>query len=213
MLRDVLGGISPDRALKAEWCRGTPPPGQLGWRKARRSSTGWCNWPLRRCRCAPNPRAVDVDIELGACRRLAGTVSPVYGAHLVSVTYSKLDGKHLLAAWIPLLALAAHMPGTEWSAVCIGRGKGRGGPRTAHLALPEVPAAELLKDLVAIYDAGRREPLPLPLKTSFAWADARHNVSIRSTRPASAGGRVSIRVRTRSRPMCAPGERARPWTI
>ena len=176
MLRDVLGGISPDRALKAEWCRGTLPPGQLGWRKAREILDRVVQlaaeaMPLR----SEPPRAVDVDIELGACRRLAGTVSPVYGAHLVSVTYSKLDGKHLLAAWIPLLALAAHMPGTEWSAVCIGRGKGRGGPRTAHLALPEVPAAELLKDLVAIYDAGRREPLPLPLKTSFAWADARHN--------------------------------------
>ena len=33
----------------------------------------------------------------------------------------------------------------------------------------------LLNDLVAIYDAGRREPLPLPLKTSFAWASARHH--------------------------------------
>jgi exodeoxyribonuclease V gamma subunit len=28
--------------------------------------------------------------------------------------------------------------------------------------------------LVSIYDAGRREPLPLPLKTSYAWAEARH---------------------------------------
>ena len=33
----------------------------------------------------------------------------------------------------------------------------------------------MLKDLVALYDTGRREPLPLPLKTSCAWAEARHN--------------------------------------
>ena len=32
----------------------------------------------------------------------------------------------------------------------------------------------MLRDLVAIYDAGRREPIPLPIKTSYAWAVARH---------------------------------------
>ncbi|MGB9308858.1 MAG: hypothetical protein WCB92_35745, partial [Mycobacterium sp.] len=32
-----------------------------------------------------------------------------------------------------------------------------------------------LRDLVRLYDAGRREPLPLPARTSFAWADARNS--------------------------------------
>ena len=40
-----------------------------------------------------------------------------------------------------------------------------GGPRGA--------AVDLLRDLVAIYDLGRLEPLPLPLKTSYAYAEAR----------------------------------------
>jgi exodeoxyribonuclease V gamma subunit len=42
------------------------------------------------------------------------------------------------------------------------------------LGSPEDPV-ELLADLVRIYDAGRREPLPLPVKTSYAWAVARHS--------------------------------------
>jgi exodeoxyribonuclease V gamma subunit len=46
-----------------------------------------------------------------------------------------------------------------------------------NLAGPDAPAVDLLRDLVAIYDAGRREPLPLPLKTSFAWAQARYDDS------------------------------------
>ena len=35
-------------------------------------------------------------------------------------------------------------------------------------------AVDVLRDLVAIYDTGRREPIPLPIKTSYAWAVARH---------------------------------------
>ena len=175
ILNDILRGMSPDRALRAEWCRGTLPPGKLGWRKARAIGEQAVllaqeALPLR----SESARAVDVDIDIGGGRRLTGTVSPIFGDRLVSVTYSKLDGKHLLAAWIPLLALNAHEPRRDWSAVCIGRRPRGDGPRTQNLGRPDAPAAELLRDLVAIYDAGRREPIPLPLKTSYAWASARH---------------------------------------
>ncbi len=43
------------------------------------------------------------------------------------------------------------------------------------LGRPDGDAVEVLRELVAIYDAGRREPLPLPVKTSYAWAAARHS--------------------------------------
>jgi exodeoxyribonuclease V gamma subunit len=36
----------------------------------------------------------------------------------------------------------------------------------------------VLRELVAVYDAGRREPIPLPIKTSYAWAVARHGGDI-----------------------------------
>jgi exodeoxyribonuclease V gamma subunit len=92
----------------------------------------------------------------------------------VSVTYSKLDGKHLLESWIPLLALLARDPAVDWHAVCIGRAKKGATPREEGLGRPDVDATEVLRELVAVYDAGRREPIPLPVKTSYAWAVARH---------------------------------------
>ncbi|MCG7610708.1 MULTISPECIES: exodeoxyribonuclease V subunit gamma [Mycobacterium] len=174
MLGDILRGMTPADAQQAEWRRGTLPPGQLGWRRAiaLRDRCALLAAEALRHRSA-DPQAYDVDIDLGAGRRLTGTVSPVFGEHLVSVTYSKLDGKHLLQNWIPLLALAAGHPDRDWSAVCIGRPRRGDTPRVAGLGRPEDPVA-LLADLVAIYDAGRREPLPLPIKTSYAWAAARH---------------------------------------
>jgi exodeoxyribonuclease V gamma subunit len=104
-------------------------------------------------------------------------VSPVFGDRLVSVTYSKLDGRHLLQSWIPLLALLAHDPSRDWSAICIGRAKKTTTPRQDTLRRPAESAVELLTDLVAMYDEGRRAPLPLPAKTSYAWAEAVHTHS------------------------------------
>jgi len=176
MLSDILRGMSPDQARQAEWRRGTLPPGQLGWRKAAeiRDQSALLAAEARQYRTADG-QAYDVDIKLGGGRRLTGTVSPVFGERLVSVTYSKLDGKHLLESWIPLLALFARGSRRDWSAVCIGRPKRGTTPRVEGLGRPDGDAVEALRELVAIYDAGRREPLPLPVKTSYAWAAARHS--------------------------------------
>jgi exodeoxyribonuclease V gamma subunit len=102
-------------------------------------------------------------------------VSQVFGNRLVSVTYSKLDGRHLLQSWIPLLALIAHDSSKDWCAVCIGRKKRGLNPEVEGLGWPDDDAVNVLRELVAIYDAGRREPIPLPIKTSYAWAKARHH--------------------------------------
>lgn len=175
MLGDILRGMTPDDARQAEWRRGTLPPGNLGWRKATemRDQVALLAGEALRYSAA-QPRAIDVDVDLGSGRRLTGTVTPVFGDRLVSVTYSKLDGRHLLESWIPLLALFAHDSRRDWSAVCIGRPRRGTAPRRESLGRPDAGAVELLRDLVAIYDAGRREPIPLPPKTSYAWAAARH---------------------------------------
>lgn len=181
MLGDMLRGMTPDDARQAEWRRGTLPPGQLGWRKVteiRDQAALLAREALghRQEHGDGGAAAYDVDIDLGGGRRLTGTVSPVYGDRTVSVTYSRLDGKHLLESWIPLLALAAHDPGRDWSAVCVGRMRRGASTRVEGLGPPHgrAQAVEVLRELVAIYDAGRREPIPLPIKTSYAWAAARY---------------------------------------
>jgi exodeoxyribonuclease V gamma subunit len=70
--------------------------------------------------------------------------------------------------------LFAQHPDRDWSAICIGRARRGTRPAERALGQPRQPAADVLGDLVKIYDAGRREPLPLPVKTSYAWAAARH---------------------------------------
>ncbi len=175
MLRDMLRGMHPDTAAHAEWRRGTLPPGRLGVRKAKEIRDRACDLAI----AALQHRTVagdvhDVDVDLGGGRRLTGTVAPVFGERMVSVTYSKLAPKHVLASWIGLVALAAQHPGRDWTALCIGRGKSKNRIATRLFAPPPDPVA-VLADLVALYDAGRREPLPLPLKTSWAWAEARRD--------------------------------------
>ncbi len=173
MLRDMLRGMDPQQAAQAEWRRGTLPPGQLGWRKAKdiRDQAAALAAETMRHRSGVS-EAYDVDIALADRRRLTGTVTPVFGTRTVSVTYSKLGGKQLLESWIPLLALKADSPRRDWTALCIGRGK-RSGQLARRLLGPPADSAATLRDLVRLYDAGRREPLPLPARTSFAWADAR----------------------------------------
>jgi exodeoxyribonuclease V gamma subunit len=175
MLDDMLRGMTPEDAQQAEWRRGSLPPGKLGWRKAKEIAVRANALAVAaRGRRTQDPQAYDVDIDVGSGRRVTGTVPRVYGDRMVAVTYSKLDGRHLLESWIRLVALTSQSPGREWTAVCIGRAKQSDRPKERLLGPPDA-AVDILKDLIAMYDAGRREPIPLPLKTSYAWAEARHS--------------------------------------
>jgi len=174
MLHDMLRGMHPDTAANAEWRRGTLPAGRLGMRLAceiRDKAAELAMAALQHQQEEAEP--FDVDVDLGDGRRLTGTVAPVFEGRTVSVTYSKLAAKHVLQAWIPLVALAAHHPQRDWTALCIGRGRSKN-RITKRLFGPPPEPASVLKELVGIYDLGRREPLALPLKTSCAWAQARH---------------------------------------
>ena len=180
LLRDQLRGRTPERALETEWRRGVLPPGRLGWRLGQRltKAASPVAEMVESVTQGQEPRAVDVDVDLGGGRRLRGTVTGLYGERIVIATFSRLGPRQWLEAWIPLLALCATHPGRQWSAGAIGKGeKGRyGAPdqEVARVAFASVEGAtELLRDLVPMYDAGQREPLPLPLKTGHAWAARR----------------------------------------
>lgn len=185
MLTDIVAGMNPQEARQAEWRRGMLPPGWLGAKtvnelrdEAQQLATAAAQFRIG------DPSAYDVDIDLGSGRRLTGTVGQLFGDRLVTLTFSKLGGPHLLSAWIQLVALAAGLPGRPWNAICIGRG-GDDVLVQRRLPCPRDPLT-VLRDLVAIYDTGRCEPIPLPIKSSFAWASARFdNVTNARRRPAN----------------------------
>ncbi|MCW2867726.1 MAG: recC, partial [Marmoricola sp.] len=178
MLRDLLAGRGREEALGKEWRRGVLPPGQLGWRLAQKvvDEAVPVAEVVESITQGVPASAVDVDVDLGHDRRLRGTVTDLHRDRIVKVSFSRLGPKHLLDAWVPLLALCAARPGRPWSAGAVGRGRGRDDGPVARTAFASVESAgDLLRDLVALYDAGMSEPLPLPLKTGHAWALARRS--------------------------------------
>ena len=112
-------------------------------------------------------------MQLPGGREVHGTVPGVHGDRLVGVGYSRLGPRPRLGSWIQLIALTLAQPGTDWSAVTVGRGRAD----VAQARLDPVDAqtaAEIMGELVDLYDRGLRAPLPLPVKTAEAYADARH---------------------------------------
>jgi exodeoxyribonuclease V gamma subunit len=175
MLANLLRGRDRDWALEAELLRGTLPPGELGQQTAADISELAADIAaLAGEYWQGAPQAVDLDVDVGSGRRLTGTVTPIFRERIVSVTYSKLEAKQVVGAWIQLVALAAAHPRRYFTSICVGRSNNGTRASTRIFAPPDAPL-KVLRDLVALYDLGRREPLPLPVKTSYAWAVAREN--------------------------------------
>ncbi len=172
LLADLLLGRTPGQARDREWRRGVLPPGRLGWDLAKRLADQALPVAELVDSVTQGQRATarDVDVDLGDGRRLRGTVTDLHGTRVVRHSYSRLGPRHHLDAWVPLLALCADSPGRGWTAGAIGRGRYRSQPTARAAFGPVEEAGARLRELVAIYDAGLAEPLPLPLKTGHAWA-------------------------------------------
>ncbi|MGO4242407.1 hypothetical protein AB4028_00465, partial [Janibacter sp. RAF20_2_2] len=114
-----------------------------------------------------------IEVTLPGDRRLTGTVDGVRGLHLVDVTYSRLGAKQVMAAWIRQLALTAAGTDDEgWQASTLGKGSRGKVARTSYGVLPRDAARSHLTTLLDVFALGQTAPLPLPVKTAHAWAQA-----------------------------------------
>lgn len=189
LLRELLAGQDPVAVMTAEQLAGTLPPGGLG-RAALNEVVEECQrlWARTVDVRQGERRSVDVDVDLGDGRRLTGTVPGVYGSRVVSLGYSRLNYRQRLQAWADLLALSASYPDQHWTAHAIGRE--RAGPKRAISGPLDHRAVGWLRDLVDLRERGLREPLPVPVKSAGAWAEAHaRELMGQDLSPADAAGR------------------------
>lgn len=181
VLRAVLAGADPEAVLSAELRRGHLPPGELGEDALRgilQVAQPLIEETAQVRDREPESVDIDVDLDLGAGPvRLGGTVGDIFrGCHIVRVGYSAVGPRHLLDAWLDLLALTASRPEDTFVAHCLGRAANRWSRSPiAHVKLgPVAPrtAREELATLLRLRAEGLRAPLRLPLATGHAWAVA-----------------------------------------
>jgi exodeoxyribonuclease V gamma subunit len=177
LLRARLTGVDARTAALAEIARGTLPPGVLGLPVIEsvlpevEDIVGAAEALLG---TATNLGSVDVRVPLADGRMVSGTVPGIGGDHQRVIAYSRVNPRQRLAAWVRLLVLSAAYPERGFTVATVGRGRKRGRRVTlARLApLDRATAHEALEELIALYDEGLREPLPIYSDTTAAYVEA-----------------------------------------
>ena len=173
LLEARLAGAEPRAAALAERSRGTLPPGVLGLPVI--AAVHPIVEEIVAHLPAGEPGSVDVKLTLPDGRTLSGTVPGVCGDVLRTVTYSRVNARHRLAAWVRLLALAAAQPAREYEALTLGRAQQDSQGSVTVARIPPLAAADALEQLAVLadlHDRGMREPPPLACLTSAAYAAA-----------------------------------------
>ena len=177
VLHDRVAGLDVSECMTIELRRGALPPGPIGEAVLREIGRNVEEIvKASAAKRAHEPESHDVDIALADLglpdgARLTGTVAGVRGDTIVSLTYSKLGPKQRLRAWVELVVLTISHPGHDWRAVAVGRGsKPTSVSRSGLGPLSAAEAKVALAEIVSLYRAGLRGPLPLPVKTAAQYA-------------------------------------------
>ncbi len=183
-------------AVRQERRRGEVPPAALGDRfleqTVRPRVLAVTRAALRWRTSAGERRSGDVVVPLGTGTRISGVVPDLREKGILRAQYGTPRAHHRLALWIDLLVLAAsHGPqGPLRRAVLVGRQRQQA--EEVVLQVAPVRAHEILVDLVGLLDLGRAGLLPLPPKTTYAFAEAR------ATRQSDDNTRTGAPARSRS---------------
>jgi len=180
LVEGLLGGAEMDECVAAEVARGTLPPGALSAQviaNVRPTVEGIAAHSAKLLNPAGEPGSVEVNALIGPSRFLRGTAPDVRGEVVGMVTYSRVNPRHRLAAWVRLLALTASHPQRQFEAVTIGKAR-QNADHGARVTIARIPplkpakATEILIQLIDVYDRGMREALPIACLSSAAYAQA-----------------------------------------
>jgi exodeoxyribonuclease V gamma subunit len=175
VLEARLAGVSPDDCRAAELARGDlPPDGLAGPAYDKIAADVECLVEEAAKVAMGEVDSLEVTVALDDGRLIVGTVPDVVGTVVRSVTYSKVKAKYRAEAWVRALVLACSRPEDGLDVVSIARSD-RYNRKTAVSTIaaidPDV-ARRHLHELVALYDRGMCEPLPIACATSAAYAEA-----------------------------------------
>jgi exodeoxyribonuclease V gamma subunit len=165
----LADGLPETAVASAERARGQLPPGGLGVKILRDVGHDAVAVAQRVAGLRTGvPAIVSVSIDLPNGVRVVGAVPDIYGEALVRATFSKMKAKYEVQIWPELLALAASEPHVRWRAHYVAK------DTVFTLTAPAADEAErILTDLVEIYLAGQRSPLPIPPATGRDYAQRR----------------------------------------
>lgn len=185
LLTGRLAGDDIATCRQREYRRGLLPPGPLGSTILDEilydiEALMQASAPLR----DRYPRSATVIANLDDGREVRGTVS-VTNQAILTITYSKLSALHRLRTWIELVALTAAQPDAGFAGITIGRGSTGRAQQFTIAPMSADAAADTLQQLVQLYDAGLREPLPMAARTSCAYASARRDGNLADARQAA----------------------------